>query len=95
MEAIGTLAGGIAHDFNNILSPILMYGEMSLIDLPDEGDVHSLSRAVLKRWVIPRSERKPEFKDFRKLELLKSIVQATGRFDDTQGRGPKTVASSY
>jgi len=49
-----------------------------------EGDVHSLSRAVLKRWVIPRSERKPEFKDFRKLELLKSIVHATGRFDDTR-----------
>ncbi|MBN2039315.1 MAG: response regulator [Spirochaetes bacterium] len=35
MEAIGTLAGGIAHDLNNILSPIMVYTEMSLMDLPD------------------------------------------------------------
>jgi len=34
MEAIGTLAGGIAHDFNNILSPILGYTEMALLQLP-------------------------------------------------------------
>ena len=36
MEAIGTLAGGIAHDFNNILSPILVYTEMALMDLPGD-----------------------------------------------------------
>ncbi len=33
MEAIGTLAGGIAHDFNNILTPIIGYSEMMIIDL--------------------------------------------------------------
>ncbi len=32
MEAIGTLAGGIAHDFNNILSGILGYAELALIE---------------------------------------------------------------
>ncbi len=32
MEAIGTLAGGIAHDFNNILSAILGYTELTLVD---------------------------------------------------------------
>ncbi|MFC1862541.1 ATP-binding protein [Thermodesulfobacteriota bacterium] len=32
MEAIGTLAGGIAHDFNNILSGIIGYTELSLMD---------------------------------------------------------------
>ncbi|MFP5213928.1 MAG: GAF domain-containing protein, partial [Acidobacteriota bacterium] len=35
MEAIGTLAGGIAHDFNNILSPIIGYTQLALIDLPE------------------------------------------------------------
>jgi len=34
MEAIGTLAGGIAHDFNNILSAIIGFTEMSLLDVP-------------------------------------------------------------
>jgi PAS domain S-box-containing protein len=32
MEAIGTLAGGIAHDFNNILSIILGYNELAMLD---------------------------------------------------------------
>jgi PAS domain S-box-containing protein len=32
MESIGNLAGGIAHDFNNILSAIMGYTELSLID---------------------------------------------------------------
>ncbi len=32
MEAMGTLAGGIAHDFNNILSAIMGYTELSLME---------------------------------------------------------------
>jgi PAS domain S-box-containing protein len=36
MEAIGTLAGGIAHDFNNILSAIMGYTELAMMDLPQE-----------------------------------------------------------
>jgi signal transduction histidine kinase len=32
METIGTLAGGIAHDFNNILSAILGFTELSLLE---------------------------------------------------------------
>ena len=33
MESIGNLAGGIAHDFNNILSSIIGYTELALIDV--------------------------------------------------------------
>jgi PAS domain S-box-containing protein len=36
MEAIGTLAGGITHDFNNILSAILGYTELAILDAKDE-----------------------------------------------------------
>lgn len=36
MEAIGTLAGGVAHDLNNILSGIVSYPDLLLMDLePD------------------------------------------------------------
>ncbi|MGD8256311.1 MAG: ATP-binding protein [Desulfobacterales bacterium] len=35
MEAIGTLAGGVAHDLNNILSGIVSYPELLLMDLPE------------------------------------------------------------
>lgn len=37
MEAIGQLAGGIAHDFNNILTAIMGYANLLLLDLPEEG----------------------------------------------------------
>jgi two-component system cell cycle sensor histidine kinase/response regulator CckA len=36
MEAIGTLAGGVAHDLNNILSGIISYPELILLDLPKD-----------------------------------------------------------
>jgi PAS domain S-box-containing protein len=44
MEAIGTLAGGIAHDFNNILSVIIGYTELILMN----GDVNEEVRQNLK-----------------------------------------------
>jgi len=34
LEAIGTLAGGVAHDLNNILSGIVSYPDLLLMDLP-------------------------------------------------------------
>jgi len=36
MEAIGLLAGGVAHDLNNILSGIVSYPDLLLMDLPEE-----------------------------------------------------------
>jgi len=36
MEAVGTLAGGVAHDLNNILSGIVSYPELLLMDLPQD-----------------------------------------------------------
>ena len=47
MEAMGTLAGGIAHDFNNILSAIIMYTEMSLLDISEEMPVRYNLEQVL------------------------------------------------
>jgi CheY-like chemotaxis protein len=48
MEAIGTLAGGIAHDFNNILSAIIGYTELSLIDIPKGSALQNNLQQVLK-----------------------------------------------
>ncbi len=52
MEAIGTLAGGIAHDFNNILSAIMGYTELSII----EADEHATLKPMLEK-ILHASER--------------------------------------
>ncbi len=39
MEAIGTLAGGVAHDLNNILSGLVSYPELLLMDLPADSSM--------------------------------------------------------
>ncbi len=44
MEAVGTLAGGVAHDLNNVLSGLVGYPALLLMDLPDDSP---LRRAVL------------------------------------------------
>ena len=39
MEAIGTLAGGVAHDLNNILSGIVSYPDLLLMQLPENSPI--------------------------------------------------------
>jgi len=36
MDSLGLLAGGVAHDLNNVLSGIVSYPELILIDLPED-----------------------------------------------------------
>ncbi len=42
MEAIGTLAGGVAHDLNNILSGLVGYPELLLMDIPENSETRTL-----------------------------------------------------
>ena len=48
MDAIGTLAGGIAHDFNNILSAILGFTELALMETQKESAVTQSLHQVYK-----------------------------------------------
>ncbi len=49
MEGIGRLAGGIAHDFNNVLTAILGYSELVLMQIdkskPIWNDIHEIRKA--------------------------------------------------
>jgi signal transduction histidine kinase len=47
LEALGRLAGGIAHDFNNILTAIMSYTELALLDVADRPEVAESLGAVL------------------------------------------------
>jgi signal transduction histidine kinase len=44
MEALGLLAGGVAHDLNNVLSGIVSYPDLLLMDLPDG---HPMRKPIL------------------------------------------------
>jgi PAS domain S-box-containing protein len=47
MEAIGQLAGGIAHDFNNILTAIMGYTNLLLLDMPEKSPLMSHAEHIL------------------------------------------------
>jgi two-component system, cell cycle sensor histidine kinase and response regulator CckA len=46
MEAIGMLAGGVAHDLNNVLSGLVSYPELILMDLPEESPLQKPIRTI-------------------------------------------------
>lgn len=41
MEVVGMLAGGVAHDLNNVLSGIVSYPDLLLMDLPDDSPLRN------------------------------------------------------
>jgi len=47
MEALGTLAGGVAHDLNNILSGIVSYPELLLLQLPEDSKLRKPVNTIL------------------------------------------------
>jgi len=46
MEVIGLMAGGVAHDLNNILSGIVGYPELLLLDLPLDSELRQPIEAI-------------------------------------------------
>jgi len=47
MEAIGTLAGGVAHDLNNILSGVVSYPELLLLNLPPDHPMYKPLNTIM------------------------------------------------
>ncbi|MBI9091651.1 MAG: PAS domain S-box protein [Desulfobacterium sp.] len=79
MDAIGTLAGGIAHDFNNILSAIMGYTQMSLMDAADNSQISRKLERVLQashrakelvHQILTFSHQKEEKKESVKIRLI-------------------------
>ncbi len=46
MESLGLLAGGVAHDLNNVLSGIVSYPELILLDLPEESKLRKPIKTI-------------------------------------------------
>ena len=48
MEALGLLAGGVAHDLNNVLSGLVSYPELLLLDLPADSPLRRPIEVIKK-----------------------------------------------
>ncbi|QWV99431.1 PAS domain S-box protein [Geomonas nitrogeniifigens] len=48
MESIGQLAGGVAHDFNNMLSVMLGYAQLSLLEAPEATPLRLYLQEIIK-----------------------------------------------
>lgn len=46
METLGDLAGGVAHDLNNILSGIVGYPDLILLNLPEESSIYPYIKKI-------------------------------------------------
>lgn len=75
MESIGTLAGGIAHDFNNILSAIIGYAEIALLEIPSDSDLEKNIKNVVQAGERARDLVKQILTFSRKAEEDKKPVQ--------------------
>jgi signal transduction histidine kinase len=47
IASIGTLAGGMAHEFNNVMTPILLYSQMALGEVPPDSSLSDDLRRVI------------------------------------------------
>ena len=48
LETIGTLAGGVAHDLNNVLSGIVSYPDLLLMQIPDDSPLRHPLKTIRK-----------------------------------------------
>jgi signal transduction histidine kinase len=51
MESLGLMAGGVAHDLNNILSGIISYPELLLMDLPEDSKLRKPIQEIQKSGI--------------------------------------------
>lgn len=97
MEAIGTLAGGVAHDLNNVLSGVLGYPELILMDLPPKDPNRNYilqikksgeKAAVIVKDLLTLARRGVPVSDVINLDTVICEYLASGEYYELNSRYP-------
>ncbi len=94
MEAIGTLAGGIAHDFNNILSAVIGYGELALLDVPSDNPSYTGIKEIVKAGYRAKGVIQQIMTFSRRADMERRPVQLKTIIDETKAMLERTLPAN-
>ena len=103
MEAVGSLAAGVAHDLNNILSGLVAYPDLLLLELPADSPLRAKitviqqsgqKAAAVVQDLLTLARRGVKTSEVINLNTVISDYLASLEFDAAQKRHPKTKLES-
>ena len=103
MEAIGTLAGGVAHDLNNILSGLVSYPELLLMDLAEDSPLRAPLKTIQKSGekaativqdLLTLARRGVAVKEVMNLNQILQEYLQTPEYEKLMGYHPGVVLST-
>ena len=103
MEVIGKLAAGIAHDLNNILSGIVSYPDLLLLEIPEDNPLHKKIQviqksgkkaAVIVQDLLTLARRSITINETCNLNTIISDYLHSAEFQLVKERHPETVITT-
>jgi signal transduction histidine kinase len=71
LEAIGTLAGGIAHDFNNLMTAVIGYSDLLLMQLEDDDESRRAKVDAIRDSALRAADLTRQLLAFGRRQMLK------------------------
>jgi signal transduction histidine kinase len=86
LQIMGTMTGGIAHEFNNLLTPIMGYAELLMLDLPERSENHENASEIYEASTkakeiiqqissLSRKNMETAFKNLQGKKVLKRAIK--------------------
>jgi signal transduction histidine kinase/CHASE2 domain-containing sensor protein/CheY-like chemotaxis protein len=104
LEVVGNLAAGIAHDLNNILSGLVSYPDLLLMELPADSPLREIimtiqqsgeKAAVIVQDLLTLARRGVQASEIVDLNEIISAYLASPEFANTQNHHPGTSVETH